>query len=59
MHQIIICRKKGGEELKPSNHLSTFTDSESTQLIIHDATVKDIGTYTATVTRPDGTQVSI
>ena len=54
---IVCCRQKGGRALEAGAHYSTTQTQRSAQLVIHDATARDTGTYTAVVTRRDGTQV--
>ncbi|ROT75125.1 putative myosin light chain kinase [Penaeus vannamei] len=48
--------QKGGREVVAGPHYTTTETQKAAQLIIHGASSQDSGTYTAVVTRPDGTQ---
>ncbi|KAK8746928.1 hypothetical protein OTU49_016903, partial [Cherax quadricarinatus] len=47
---------KGGREVVCGPHYTKTETQQAAQLVIHDATSQDSGTYTALVTRHDGTQ---
>ncbi|XP_064106043.1 titin-like isoform X2 [Macrobrachium nipponense] len=51
-----ISWQKGGREIVPGPHYTTTETQKAAQLIIHGATTNDTGTYTALVTKPDGSQ---